>query len=78
MGGGSGGGLSWAEVDWRCRSTDVFAIIFLHLEIYYIVPKKLVAVFLSCRALANNFIHRTDAVHVWLLADVVSHGHPRW
>ena len=31
----------------------------------------------SCCVPANNVIHRTDAVHVLLLADVVSHGHPR-
>ena len=44
-------------------STKIFAIIFLNLEIYYIVPKKLVEFFSYC-VLANNVIHRTDAVHV--------------
>ena len=38
-----GGGLSWADVDWRCRCTKIF----LNLEIYYIVPKKLVDFFFS-------------------------------
>ena len=52
-GGGGGRGLGWgvvklgrgAEADWRCRSTKIFAIILLNLEIYYIVPKKLVNFF---------------------------------
>ena len=39
------GVLSWAEVDWRCRCTKIFAKIFLNLEIYYIVSKKLVDFF---------------------------------
>ena len=28
-----------SSVNWRCRFTKIFAIIFLKLEIYYIVPK---------------------------------------
>ena len=28
-------------MNWRCRSTKIFAIVFLNLEIYCIVPKKL-------------------------------------
>ena len=44
---------------------------------YYIVREKLSNIFSYC-VLANNVIHRTDAVHVRLLADVVSHDHPRW
>ena len=44
---------------------------------YYIVREKLTNIFSYC-VLANNVIHRTDAVHVCLIADVVSHGHPRW
>ena len=30
-------------MNWRCRSTKIFAIKFLNLEIYYTVPKKLVS-----------------------------------
>ena len=33
------------SVNWRCRSTKIFAITFLTLEIYFIVPKKLVEFF---------------------------------
>ena len=40
--------------------------------------REVVEYFFSYCVLANSVIHRTDAVHVWLLADVVSHGHPRW
>ena len=29
------------SVNWRCRSTNIFSIIFLNFEIYCIVPKKL-------------------------------------
>ena len=64
-------------MNWRCRSTKLFAIVYLNLEIYYIVREKLSNIFSHC-VLANNVIHRTDAVHVWLHADVVSHGSPRW
>ena len=39
--------------------------------------REVVEYFSYC-VLANNVIHRTDAVHVRLLADVVSHGHRRW
>ena len=46
-----------------CRSTKLFVIIYLHLEIYYIVREKLSIIFSYC-VLANNVIHRTDAVHV--------------
>ena len=38
--------------------------------------RKVVEYFFSYCVLANNVIHRTDAVYVRLLADVVSHGHP--
>ena len=38
-------------------------IIYLNLEIYYIVREKLSNIFSYC-VLANNVIHRTDAVHV--------------
>ena len=51
------------SVNWRCRSTKLFAIIYLNLEIYYIVREKLSNIFSYC-VLANNVIHRTDAVHV--------------
>ena len=44
---------------------------------YYIVREKLSNIFSYC-VLANNVIHRTDAVHVRLFADVVSHDHPRY
>ena len=44
-------------------STKLFAIIYLNLEIYYIVREKLSNIFSYC-VLANNAIHRTDAVHV--------------
>ena len=50
------------SVNWRCRSTKLFAI-YLNLEIYYIVREKLSNIF-SYYVLANNVIHRTDAVHV--------------
>ena len=39
------------------------AMIYLNLEIYYIVREKLSNIFSYC-VLANNVIHRTDAVHV--------------
>ena len=45
------------------QSTKLFAIIYLNLEIYYIVREKLSNIF-SYYVLANNVIHRTDAVHV--------------
>ena len=48
---------------WHCRSTKVFAIIYVNLEIYYIVREKLSNIFSYC-VLANNVIHRTVAVHV--------------
>ena len=51
------------SVNWRCRFTKLFAIIYLNLEIYYIVRGKLSNIF-SYYVLANNVIHRTDAVHV--------------
>ena len=51
------------SVNWRCRSTTLFATIYLNLEIYYIVREKLSNIFSYC-ALANNVIHRIDAVHV--------------
>ena len=47
------------SVNWRCRSTKLFAIIYLNLEIYYIVREKLSNIFSYC-VLANNVIHRTD------------------
>ena len=47
----------------RCRSTKLFAIIYLNLEIYYIVREKLSNIFSYC-ALANNVIHSTDAIHI--------------
>ena len=34
--------------------------------------------FISYCVPANNVIHRTYAVHVCLLADIVSHGPPWW
>ena len=37
--------------------------IYLNLEIYYIVREKLSNIFSYC-VLANNVMHRTDAVHV--------------
>ena len=51
------------SVNWRCRSTKLFAIIYSNLEIYYKVREKLSKIFSYC-VLANNVIHRTDAVHV--------------
>ena len=51
------------SVKWRCRSTKLFAIIYLNLEIYYIVREKLSNIFSYC-VLTNNVVHRTDAVHV--------------
>ena len=51
------------SVNWRCMSTKIFAIIYLNLEIYYIVREKLSNIFSYC-VLANNVIHRIDAVHV--------------
>ena len=35
-------------------------------------------IFFSYCVLENNVIRRTDAVHVWPFADVVSYGHPLW
>ena len=51
------------SVNLRSRSTKLFAIIYLNLEIYYIVREKLSNIFSYC-VLANNAIHRTDTVHV--------------
>ena len=51
------------SVNWRCRSTKLFAIIYLNLEIYYKAREKLSNIVSYC-VLANNVIHRTDAVHV--------------
>ena len=56
----------------------MFAITFLNFEIYCIVSKKLGDILFHIVSSTNNVIHRTDAVHVWLLADVVSHSHLRW
>ena len=51
------------SVNWCSRSTKIFAIIYLNLEIYYIEREKLSNIFSYC-VLVNNVIHRIDAVHV--------------
>ena len=51
-------------MNWRCRSTKLFAIIYINLEIYYIVREKLSNIFSYCFLAKNNVMHRIDAVHV--------------